>query len=300
VQISSRLVETPITDLGSSGIAHFAAIEDQTMRDEQRQSMKRPLAEIGQLVEHSGSNEALGEPGQCILRVGRIMAIASASRVLTAWLLKIRPDGWIPAQGDPGTGVTNAESQCPAQSPPVAAEILASDDRDGLALVSLSGVRPDDLIQELLEGKSYVDRFSARKVVVLLLDWIPEAQTPELFICKGVDAAMLGLIASQVSPGENAGARGEDGGRSAKSAPAMDRVTFVKALAGLGPPDFELFVATIPDAARHVSGHGTIPERVAQLIRWAESSTGRGIEPLQDAYRKLFLTRVSTKIARGQ
>jgi hypothetical protein len=55
-----------------------------------------------------------------------------------------------------------------------------------------------------------------------------------------------------------------------------------------------LLVAAVPDAARHVSRQGTIPEKVAELIRWAEGSTGPGIDAVQKAYRILFEARWET------
>jgi hypothetical protein len=61
----------------------------------------------------------------------------------------------------------------------------------------------------------------------------------------------------------------------------MDRSALVKTLAGLSPPDFALLVAMIPNADHHVSRHGTVPEQAAELIRWAESSTGCGLAAIE-------------------
>ena len=44
-----------------------------------------------------------------------------------------------------------------------------------------------------------------------------------------------------------------------------------------------LLVAMIEGAASHVSRHGTVPEQAAELIRWAESSTGPGLAAIQEA-----------------
>jgi len=54
----------------------------------------------------------------------------------------------------------------------------------------------------------------------------------------------------------------------------MKRPTLVRKLAALSPQDFEVLVAAIPNAATHISRHGTIPENAADLIRWAESPGG--------------------------
>jgi hypothetical protein len=70
-----------------------------------------------------------------------------------------------------------------------------------------------------------------------------------------------------------------------KLLPTMDRPTFVKTLGDLTPADFELFVTTIPKAASHVSRQGAIREKAAELIGWAESPTGPGLEAVQEAYQ---------------
>jgi hypothetical protein len=65
----------------------------------------------------------------------------------------------------------------------------------------------------------------------------------------------------------------------------MDRPTLVRTLAALSPPSFDILVAAIPNAAQNVSHHGTVPQKAAELIRWAESPTGPGIDAVQEAYR---------------
>ena len=42
-------------------------------------------------------------------------------------------------------------------------------------------------------------------------------------------------------------------------------------------------VTFVEGAASHVSRHGTVPEQAAELIRWAESSKGRGLVGIQEA-----------------
>ncbi len=134
-------------------------------------------------------------------------------------------------------------------------------------------------------GRSVQEAFDLGKVA-LLLEGIPEDHTPELFVRKGVDAATLTLVVPPSSKSAEDVVPRQRGGESAtKPLPTMDRLTFVRALAGLTPADFELFVATIPNAAPHISRQGTVSEKVAELIRWAESSTGPGIDAVQDAYR---------------
>jgi len=64
----------------------------------------------------------------------------------------------------------------------------------------------------------------------------------------------------------------------------MDRPTFVKTLGALSPSTFDLFVASLEHAATHIGRHGTVPEQAAELIRWAESSTGPGLAAIQVAW----------------
>ncbi len=133
-------------------------------------------------------------------------------------------------------------------------------------------------------GRSVQEAFDLGKVA-LLLEGIPEDHTLELFVRKGVDAAALTLVVPPSKSAEDVVPRQRGGESATKPLPTMDRLTFVRTLAGLTPAHFEPFVATIPGAAPHVSRQGTIPEKVAELIRWAESSAGPGIDAVQDAYR---------------
>jgi hypothetical protein len=44
-----------------------------------------------------------------------------------------------------------------------------------------------------------------------------------------------------------------------------------------------LLVTLVEGAASHVSRHGTVPEQAAELFRWAESSTGPGLDVIREA-----------------
>jgi hypothetical protein len=57
----------------------------------------------------------------------------------------------------------------------------------------------------------------------------------------------------------------------------------VQKLSGLAPADFATLVTSIPGAAMQVGRHGTIPEQVAELVRWAESPLGCGLAAIEDA-----------------
>src|SRR5271157_4568874 len=70
---------------------------------------------------------------------------------------------------------------------------------------------------------------------------------------------------------------------SPQKTPAMDRPTLVRTLTDLTPADFAILIAMIPGAARQVSRQGTVPEQAAELIRWAESSTGPRLAAIEEA-----------------
>ena len=63
----------------------------------------------------------------------------------------------------------------------------------------------------------------------------------------------------------------------------VDRTALVQTVSRLSPSDMDLLVSLIDGAASHVSRHGTVPEQAAELIRWAESSTGPGVVAIQEA-----------------
>jgi hypothetical protein len=62
-----------------------------------------------------------------------------------------------------------------------------------------------------------------------------------------------------------------------------DRATLVRTVSGLSPSDMAQLVMMVEGAASHVSRHGTVPEQAAELIRWAESSTGPGLAAVEEA-----------------
>ena len=68
------------------------------------------------------------------------------------------------------------------------------------------------------------------------------------------------------------------GGRTGVS----NRLKLVRGLNGLAPPDWATLVTAIPGAASHVSRQGTVAEQVAELVRWAEGSTGPGLAAVEE------------------
>jgi class 3 adenylate cyclase len=67
---------------------------------------------------------------------------------------------------------------------------------------------------------------------------------------------------------------------------ATDRLALLKALNGLSPTDLATLVIALPGA--HVSRNATVPEQVAELVRWVESSTGPGLAELQRVVREVL------------
>jgi hypothetical protein len=120
----------------------------------------------------------------------------------------------------------------------------------------------------------------------LLLEGIPEDKTPKLLTRKGVDAAGLVLIPPPVAARPSAEEPAAKGPGERLGVPA--RLALVRELSSLDPTDWATLVAAIPGAGPHVSRHGTVAEQVAELVRWAESSTGPGLEAVQAADDHFF------------
>ena len=65
------------------------------------------------------------------------------------------------------------------------------------------------------------------------------------------------------------------------------RLKLVMELGRLAPPDWDILVTAIEGAANRLSRRGTIPEQVAELIRWVDSPTGPGLAAIEEALRAL-------------
>jgi hypothetical protein len=74
---------------------------------------------------------------------------------------------------------------------------------------------------------------------------------------------------------------------AATSAPTpagpIDRAKLVRTVSRFDPSDMAMFVTMIEGAADHIPRHGTVREQAADLIRWAESSTGPGLKRVWEA-----------------
>ena len=65
------------------------------------------------------------------------------------------------------------------------------------------------------------------------------------------------------------------------------RVALVRELSSLAPADWATLVTMIPEAGSHISRQGTVPEQVAELVRWAESPTGPGLAAVEATAKEL-------------
>jgi CHAT domain len=135
-------------------------------------------------------------------------------------------------------------------------------------------------------GKTVKEAFELGNVA-LLMEGIPEAKTAELFEREGVDAATVRLVdpstediirPSATRPQDNV----------AEVLGSIARLTLIKALAQLDPSDFGLLEEAIPGASSHTSPHASVPERAAQLVRWAESPTGPGLDAIYHTASRIF------------
>jgi hypothetical protein len=67
----------------------------------------------------------------------------------------------------------------------------------------------------------------------------------------------------------------------------IDRAALVRTLSRLDPVDMATLITMIAGAAAHISRHGAVPEQAAELIRWAESPTGPGLEAIRTALENI-------------
>jgi hypothetical protein len=68
---------------------------------------------------------------------------------------------------------------------------------------------------------------------------------------------------------------------------AVDRISLVRNLSRLSPGDMAMLVTFIEGAGSHISRVGAVPQQVAELMQWAESSTGPGLRAIQEAFKEL-------------
>lgn len=66
-------------------------------------------------------------------------------------------------------------------------------------------------------------------------------------------------------------------------APTVDRAALVQTVSGLSSGDFAQLVTLIAGASSHVSRHGLVSEKAAELFDWAESRTGPGLAAIREA-----------------
>src|SRR6516165_7978006 len=66
------------------------------------------------------------------------------------------------------------------------------------------------------------------------------------------------------------------------------RREFIKKLSKLTEPDFGLLRLEFPEAAGQIDATGAVQHRVAQLVNWAESATGPGLDELMSSAQQLW------------
>jgi hypothetical protein len=133
-----------------------------------------------------------------------------------------------------------------------------------------------EFYQALAYGRSVRDAF---QLGVVRLQNQGNAQAEKLVRMHtraGVDAATIVLVAPPKAANTDVAAQ-----------PVPDRMALVRNLGRLAPADWALLVSAIEGAESRISRHGTVPEQVAELLRWAGSPTGPGLAAVVEAYRQL-------------
>jgi hypothetical protein len=102
-------------------------------------------------------------------------------------------------------------------------------------------------------------------------------------VARGIREAAVSLAAGTPEPPAPAPPAEVVVTPPAAPARAVDRAALVRTLSGLSPGDMALLVTLVEGAASHVSRHGTVREQAAELIGWAESSTGPGLDAIREA-----------------
>ncbi len=106
-------------------------------------------------------------------------------------------------------------------------------------------------------------------------------------VARGIRQAVRQLAVLQPKSSSSPASRPADPlTPSPQRTPAMDRLTLVRTLTDLTPADFATLIAMIPGAARQLS-RVSVPEQAAELIRWAESSTGPRLAAIEEAFNIL-------------
>jgi class 3 adenylate cyclase len=112
------------------------------------------------------------------------------------------------------------------------------------------------------------ERFRAhRRKVVDPAPWDPNAPSPNPVPEPHEEAAMRPAV---------------------KPTTPVDRTELLIALYDLSPTDLAKLVTTLPGASAQVTKNAPVPDQVAELIRWAESSSGPGLVHLYDVATRVL------------
>jgi hypothetical protein len=102
-------------------------------------------------------------------------------------------------------------------------------------------------------------------------------------IARGIREVAKGFATTAPSPPTPARPSPSAATPAPKPTVPIDRATLVRTISGFAPSDMDEFVTSIEGAAKHIGHRGTIPEQAADLIRWAESPTGPGLDEIRRA-----------------
>jgi hypothetical protein len=133
-----------------------------------------------------------------------------------------------------------------------------------------------EFYQALAYGRSVRDAFQLGVVRLQNQGYAQAEKLVRMHTREGVDAATVVLVTPPTA------AR-----TAAPAQPVPDRMALVRNLGRLAPADWALLVSAIEGAESRISHHGTVPEQVAELLRWAGSPTGPGLAAISEAYRQL-------------
>jgi TIR domain len=103
-------------------------------------------------------------------------------------------------------------------------------------------------------------------------------------IARGIREAARTLATAAPNPPTPARPSPSAATPAPKPTTPIDRERLVQTVSDLAPSDMAKLVTMIAGAARHTSRHGTVAEQAAELFRWAESSTGPGLEAIRRAF----------------
>jgi hypothetical protein len=105
-------------------------------------------------------------------------------------------------------------------------------------------------------------------------------------IARGIREAVVSLAAGAQNPQAPAQST-PVGTPSAEQPQNVERAALVRMVSDLSPSHMSRLVTLIEGASPHLRSQDTVPEQVADLIRWVTSPQGPGLEAVREAMKKL-------------